>query len=235
MRLNKSSIQKLRSLARVPPIEINLEHVIDLYKHNSFYITKSAFKELNYWLDDLKHYFRVKDESQARLIIHQMLGVVQILKSSHLTEQIRKAQVDVKTNRFNVDNLNLLTNQLRSGYRYYLKKLYQQKTSYIRVVVSGTNRDQIYQIGLVIKGLKQIRLVKQTTNVDELENLIHECLPEVLILVEKDKELSQKTEISSISMEYLGTSIISVDADALQNSQIQMKELSTLIMNSLLQ
>lgn len=172
-------------------------------------------------LDKLAENFNREDVENSRLLLHQILGTGKILKDDVFSDQVQRAQVDVKANLFDEESIRELRKRLETIEKE-VHKLCRAKERLINVVIYGNRQEQIAKLIEILEQWPQVNTVKATSNLDSLNGIIMKELPQLLLVTGIARKEDEENRFSQIEETFLGTSIVSINdtADLVPNDLI---------------
>ena len=157
-----------------------------LYGQHAYYLFKSTIKELKMSLDKLAENFNREDVENSRLLLHQILGTGKILKDDVFSDQVQRAQIDVKANLFDEESIRELRKRLETVEKE-VHKLCRTKERLINVVIYGKRQEQVAKLIEILEQWPQVNTVKATSNLDSLNGIIMKELPQLLLRLKPDR------------------------------------------------
>ncbi len=211
----------------------DLDQTLALYGDKACYVLKSTVKELEACVKRLSRPFENHQEEESRLILHQMLGTSRLLQDANIIVAIKSLQKEIHQNHYDQASFKNLEHAIHS-YKWNFHLLFQRVDRALKVVVFGAESQAMVNVAKVVESWDQVELVIWSYDIDELETLVANQLPEFLIMVERPNEHDGFEEIARIKEAFLGTTIVSINSVLPWNSEVQIKRLKAVVLNSLI-
>ena len=183
------------------------EKIFSTYKDKSYYIITACLRELLLCFHELDGYVKDMDTSNAREILHKMLGPTRMIDHQELEDTIRAIQLMIKeSEHYSYPDEEI--SKVDSTLHDLFNTISLERPS-INVLIYSQNKKDLDKMKGV---LLDWDFTNSVTCVQDLKEMCSEAgnsFPDLLIVLDESQSLEFNQSIQVIIQRYLGTSLLS--------------------------
>ncbi len=205
------------------------EKILSTYKDKSYYIITACLRELLLCFHELDGYVKDKDTSNAREILHKMLGPTRMIDNQELEDTISAIQLMIKeTDHYSYPDKEI--SKVDSTLHDLFNTISCERPS-INVLVYSQNKEDLDKMEGILLDWDFTNSVTCVQDVKEMCSVAGNSLPDLLIVLDDSQSNEFNESIEIINQRYLGTSVLSwnsktdlIDRPSLSNFRSSIKK-----------